>query len=133
MVSYAGWKPSGVQVFRNNVLIGEFGSVNSCSLTYFPDKAHTYLHVLFGRQKDKCQYYSKKLNLLFVKIEKKGYLKPNNRSCASWCVFDKQQNKKYDVKSSKELGKLLKLTKRFYKDVDYFGFFEDDKYKIWRA
>lgn len=130
MASYAGWRPSKVQVFKNNVLIGEWGSVNSCSLTFFPNKAHTYLHALFAGQKE---YYSKKLNLLFIKIEKKGYLKPNNSLCSRYNVYDKQKNEKIKIISTKELKKHLTINGRFYREINRNGFYEDEKYKIYRA
>lgn len=130
MASYAGWRPSKVQVFQNDRLIGEFGSVNSCSLTYFPNKANTYLHALFDGQKE---YYSKKLNLLFVKFEKKGYLKPNNSLCSRYNVYDKQKNEKIKIISTKELKKYLTVNGRFYRQLNRNGIYEDENFRIWKA
>lgn len=130
MVNYAGWKPNEIIVKNaKGQTINIFQTEKSCSKHYFPDFGESYLNNKFNGD---SKYYSKELQLLFIKHKNKGVLCPNG-SCVSWCVLDKQQNKNFKVKSSKELGKLLKLTKRFYKDNDLFGFFENEKYKIWRG
>lgn len=126
----AGCKPAKIVVKNTKgQTIDVFQTEKSCSRKYFPEFHELYLNAKF---KGNSEYYSKDLKLIFIKHKNEGSLCPTG-SCVSWYVFDKQQNEKFKVKSSTELRKLLKITKRFYKDVDYFGFFENEKFKIWRA
>lgn len=125
-----GWKPSKIEVLNEKgEIIDILGTVKGCSRKYFPQFDSTYLGVQFD---GKSEYYSKKLKLTFIKHKHEGYLSPT-RSCVSWCVLDKQQNKKYNVKSSTELRKILSINRRFYREINRNGYYDDDNYRIWKA